>query len=197
MDSVSQTTKQQVFEGEALRYMDALYHFGYSLTGNRDDAQDLLQETYLKAYRFWDHFRPGTNCKAWLFQIMKNSFINRYRKTHRDPGMVSYDEVEEFYDSIKSSSVPSANNVQKIIFEDVFDDDISSALQSLPETFRTVLVLSDVESFTYEEIAEVVGCPIGTVRSRLHRARKLMQTQLRAYAQAKGYDVSEQSDSTA
>lgn len=178
--------KKRAFEQEALPYMDSVYHFAYNLTGNGEDARDLLQETYLKAFRFFDSFQKGTNCKAWLFQISKNSFINRYRKQSREPDKVRYDEIEEYYETLRPASA-DANNLEETLFNTLLDDEVTEALQLLPEAFRTVLILSDIESMTYEEIAEILDCPIGTVRSRLHRARKVLRDQLFEYAKNKGF----------
>lgn len=183
---ISYNRLQTEFERSTIQYMDALYNFAMSLVGNKDDAKDLLQETYIKAFRFFDSFKPGTNCKAWLFQIMKNTFINNYRRTQRSPESVSYDEVEEFYDSVRSDDV-SLDSLSLEIFEKSFGDEVQRALAILPEVFRTVLLLSDVEGFSYEEIATIVDIPVGTVRSRLHRARKAMFAQLKEYAVANGF----------
>ncbi|MBI5647267.1 MAG: sigma-70 family RNA polymerase sigma factor [Ignavibacteriae bacterium] len=174
------------FEREALPHMDALYNFALRMTSDPDDADDLLQETYLKAYRFFDKFEKGTNCKAWLFRIMKNSFINIYRKVAKEPDKVDYDEVEEFYHSIRAESA-DANDLEEKLFSNLLDDDVSEALESLPEEFRTVVILCDIEGFTYEEIAEFVECPIGTVRSRLHRGRKMLRAKLLDYAKSRGF----------
>jgi RNA polymerase sigma-70 factor (ECF subfamily) len=178
--------KKRAFEREALPHLDSVYHFAYNLTGNGDDARDLLQETYLKAFRFFDSFQRGTNCKAWLFQISKNSFINRYRKQSREPDKVRYDEIEEYYETLRPTDV-DANNLEDQLFNTLLDDEVTAALQSLPETFRSVLILSDIENMTYEEIAEILQCPIGTVRSRLHRARNILRETLYGYAKAKGF----------
>ncbi|MCS6807924.1 MAG: sigma-70 family RNA polymerase sigma factor [Bacteroidota bacterium] len=178
--------RRRAFEREALPFMDSVYHFSYNLTGNSEDARDLLQETYLKAFRFFDSFQQGTNCKAWLFQIAKNSFINRYRKQSREPDKVRYDEIEEYYETLRPANV-DANNLEDTLFNMLLDDEVTQALQSLPEAFRTVLILSDIESMTYEEIADILSIPIGTVRSRLHRARKLLYNKLYFYAQARGF----------
>ncbi|MDP4173475.1 MAG: sigma-70 family RNA polymerase sigma factor [Bacteroidota bacterium] len=174
------------FEREALPHMNALYNFALRMTGNPDDADDLVQETFLKAFRFFDKFEKGTNCKAWLFRILKNSYINDYRKQSKEPNKVDYDDIENFYENIKSSDVKS-NHLVEDVFNNLLDDDISAAISSLPEDFRTVIILSDIEGFTYEEIADFVDCPIGTVRSRLHRARKMLYVRLNKYAQEKGY----------
>ena len=179
-------TRHLNFEREALPHMDALYNFALRMTNDPDDADDLLQETYMKAYRFFDKFEPGTNCKAWLFRIMKNSFINLYRKSSKEPDKVDYNEVEEFYNTIRADS-GDPNDLQDTMFANLLDDDVSKALDSLPEEFRTVVILCDIEGFTYEEIAEFVECPIGTVRSRLHRGRKMLRVKLFEYAHEHGY----------
>jgi RNA polymerase sigma-70 factor, ECF subfamily len=175
------------FEREALPHMDALYNFALRMTSDPDEADDLLQETYLKAYRFFDKFEQGTNCKAWLFRIMKNSFINMYRRSSKEPDKVDYHDVEEFYHSIRAEST-DPNDLEEKIFSNILDDDVTSALESLPEEFRTVVILCDIEGFTYEEIADFVECPIGTVRSRLHRGRKMLRVKLLTYAQERGYE---------
>lgn len=176
----------QEFEREAVPHMDALYNFAIKMTGDSDDASDLIQETYLKAFRFWDKFEKGTNCKAWLFRIMKNTFINTYRKKSKEPDKVDYDAIENFYENIKPTNVDSAY-LEKDIYDKLLDDELSSAISSLPEDFRTVVVLCDIEGYTYDEIADFVDVPVGTVRSRLHRARKMLFTKLHKYASDNGY----------
>jgi RNA polymerase sigma-70 factor (ECF subfamily) len=178
--------QKQEFEREALPHMSSLYNFALRMCRDRDEASDLVQETYLKAFRFFDKFEPGTNCKAWLFRIMKNSYINRYRKISREPDKVDYDSIEEFYDTLRPETADTSNLEEKF-FNNLLDDEVSQALQSLPDDFRTVVILCDIEGFTYEEIAEFVDCPIGTVRSRLHRARKMLAQKLTEYARARGY----------
>ncbi len=182
--------KRKAFETEAIPHMDALYNFALRMTGDQNDADDLVQETFLKAYRFFDKFEQGTNCKAWLFRIMKNSYINRYRKAQKTPETVDYDTVEDFYYSIRSDNA-DANDLEEVLFEWLLDDEVTTAIESLPEDFRTVVILCDLEGFTYEEIAEFVDCPVGTVRSRLHRGRKLLRSALLEYAQSRGYSASE------
>lgn len=174
------------FEREAVPHMDALYNFAIKMTGDSDDASDLLQETYLKAYRFWEKFEKGTNCKAWLFRIMKNTYINTYRKNAKEPDKVDYEEIENFYENIKPSSTDSAH-LEKDLYDNLLDDELSAAISSLPEDFRTVIILCDIEGYSYEEIADFVDVPVGTVRSRLHRARKMLFTKLYKYASDKGY----------
>ena len=140
------------FEREAVPHMDALYNFAIKMTGDSDDASDLLQETYLKAFRFWENFEKGTNCKAWLFRIMKNTFINTYRKNKKEPDKVDYEEIENFYENIKPSSTDSAH-LEKDIYDNLLDDELSSAISSLPEDFRTVILLCDIEGYTYEAVS--------------------------------------------
>jgi RNA polymerase sigma-70 factor (ECF subfamily) len=183
--SRSAKKKQSEFEAEALPHMDVLYNFALRTTGNQDDARDLLQETYLKAYRFWEKYEKGTNIRAWLFRIMKNSYINLYRKETKEPDKVDYEEIENFYNLIRAEST-DPNDLQEKLFGSLLGDEVSKALESLPDDFRTVVILSDIEGLTYEEIAEFVECPIGTVRSRLHRGRKLLQARLYEYAKRQG-----------
>lgn len=174
------------FQREAIPHMDALYTFAYRMTGDSDTADDLVQETYLKAFRFFDKFEKGTNCKAWLFRILKNTYINEYRRESKMQAKVDYEDIENFYENIKPSEIKSSH-IQDDVFSNLLDDDISGAITSLPEDFRTVIILSDIEGFTYEEIADFIDCPIGTVRSRLHRARKMLYVRLLQYAKDKGY----------
>ena len=174
------------FEKEAVPHLDAVYNFALRMTGDEDDADDLVQETYLKAFRFFDKFEKGTNCKAWLFRILKNSFINDYRKTTKEPNKVDYDDVQNFYENIKANEVET-QHYEEDAFSSLLDDEISKAISELPEDFRTVVILSDIEGFTYEEIADFVDIPVGTVRSRLHRARKMLYVQLFDYAKDKGF----------
>jgi RNA polymerase sigma-70 factor, ECF subfamily len=177
--------RQKEFEAEAFPHKDILLNFALRTTGDADDAKDLLQETFMKAFRFWDKYEKGTNIRAWLFRIMKNSYINRYRKEAREPGMVDYDDVENFYDSIRDDSTDS-NDLQKQMYRNMLSDEVVGALQSLPEDFRTVVILCDIEQLTYEEISDFLNCPIGTVRSRLHRGRKMLEEKLHDYARDRG-----------
>ena len=174
------------FEREALPHMDILYNYALRMTGDADDAHDLLQETFLKAYRFWDKYEKGTNIRAWLFRIMKNTYINVYRKSSKEPDTVDYEDIQNFYNTIREDSTDS-NDLQQKLFSQLLDDDVAKALESLPEEFRTVVILCDIEGLTYEEIAEFVECPVGTVRSRLHRGRKLLHGKLFEYAKKRGY----------
>ena len=153
--------RQREFETDVLPHKQILFNFALRTTGDADDAKDLLQETFMKAFRFWDKYEKGTNIRAWLFRIMKNSYINRYRKEAREPGMVDYDDVENFYDSIRDNSTDS-NDLQKQMYSNMLSDEVTQALQSLPEDFRTVVILCDIEQLTYEEISDFLNCPIGT-----------------------------------
>lgn len=184
--AVINNNKHKEFETEAMPHMDLLFNFALRTTGNEADAEDLLQETYMKAFRFWDKYEKGTNIRAWLFRIMRNSYINRYRKESREPDTVDYGEVENFYNTIREEST-DPNDLQEKIFSGLLGDEVTKALESIPEDFRTVVILCDIEGLTYEEIAEFIDCPIGTVRSRLHRGRKLLQTKLFEYAKKQGF----------
>ncbi|MGE5314505.1 MAG: sigma-70 family RNA polymerase sigma factor [Acidobacteriota bacterium] len=166
--------------------MGILYNYALRMTGNADDAEDLLQDTFMKAYRFWDKFEQGTNMRAWLFRIMKNTYINLYRKEVKEPDKVDYEDIQNYYNTIRDDST-DPNDLQQKLFGQLLDDEISKALESLPEDFRTVVILCDIEGLTYEEIAEFVQCPVGTVRSRLHRGRKLLHTALFEYAKKRGF----------
>ena len=188
--TVSKSQKQRAFEREALPHADLLYNYALRMTNNIADAEDLLQETYLKAYRFWDSYEQGTNIRAWLFRILKNSYINRYRKQSREPDTVDYDEVEGFFASVRDRGGESTD-LQEKIFSNLLDDDVTQAIAKLPEEFRTIVILSDIEGLTYEEIAEFVDIPLGTVRSRLHRGRKLLRASLLEYARNRGYVTKE------
>ncbi len=176
----------QEFEREAIPHMDILYNYALRMTSDPDDAHDLVQETYLKAYRFWDKYEKGTNIRAWLFRIMKNSYINRYRKETKEPDTVDYNDIQNFYNTIRYES-SDPNDLQEKIFGGLLEDDVVRAIESLPEDFRTVVILCDIEGLSYEEIAEFVDCPIGTVRSRLHRGRKMLRSMLFDYAKKRGF----------
>lgn len=183
----SEAKKVQVFDGEFMPHIDSMYNFAYRLTFDEDDAKDLVQDTYMKAYRFINSFQEGTNAKAWLYRILKNSFINDYRKKSKQPSKVDYQEVEQFYnseDTVSNATVDLRLETTK----DMIGDEISNALNSLAVDFRTVVILCDLEGFTYEEMAKILDIPIGTVRSRLHRARNLLREKLGTYALSMGYN---------
>ncbi len=183
-------TKQErdiAFENEFMPFIDSLYNFAYRLTFDEDDANDLVQETYLKAYRFFDSYEKGTNAKAWLFRILKNSFINDFRKKSKEPSKVDYNEVESFYNSEDTDSDATVDLRTETV-QDMIGDEVANALNALEVDFRTILILSDLEGFKYEEMAKILDIPIGTVRSRLHRARNLLKEKLKAYALKMGYN---------
>lgn len=176
------------FEQTMLPYSDMLYSYAYYLTSDGDDAGDLLQETYLKAFRFLDKFEEGTNAKAWLYRIMRNTYINDYRRMKRQPDIVAYDEQISAYQLVPQD-YKTTNDLREKIDKETLNDEISTAIASLPEKFKSVIVLRDIEDLPYEEIAEALEIPIGTVRSRLHRARALLFARLKDYAKAQGYVV--------
>src|SRR3954470_17243684 len=183
----SEQEKRNVFNNEFMPHINSMYNFGYRLTLDSYDSKDLLQDTYLKAYRFIDSFQKGTNAKAWLFRILKNSFINDYRKKSKEPNKVDYQEVETYYNSedVDRQITPDLR-VESL--KDMIGDEISNALNSLDVDFRTVIILCDLEGFKYDEMAKILDIPIGTVRSRLHRARNLLKEKLKSYAQSMGYN---------
>ncbi len=166
--------------------MHILYNYALRMTSNADDADDLVQETYMKAFRFWDKYEKGTNIRAWLFRIMKNTYINRYRKEVKEPDTVDYDDIQNFYKSIRYATA-DPNDLEEKIFGGLLEDNVARAIESLPEDFRTVVILCDIEGLSYEEIAEFVDSPIGTIRSRLHRGRKMLRAKLYAYAKKRGF----------
>lgn len=173
------------FEQTALVHLDFLYNIAVKITRNEDDAQDLVQETFLRAFRFFDKYEPGTNCKAWLYRILKNTFINHYRQQHRRPSEVDFDSIEETHEVHVRHTGSKPANPEQDLMNSMLRDDVRSALEKLPADYREALFLSLVEGFSYREIAEMVGCPIGTVMSRIHRARKLMQRALTVHGQGR------------
>ena len=185
------TTKQaknyRIFEEEFLPQIDALYNFAYHLTYSEEDANDLVQEAYLKAYRFIENYEVGTNAKAWLFRILKNAFINNYRKKSKQPTKVDYEEVINYHNE-EDGVYSSYEDLREEMFEHMMGDEVTNAINALPVDFRTVILLCDIEDFTYEEISKIINIPIGTVRSRLHRARNMLKEKLKAYASSLGYE---------
>jgi RNA polymerase sigma-70 factor (ECF subfamily) len=179
---------KQRFRDEAIPLLDSLYAAALRMTRNPADAEDLIQETMLRAYRAFDRFEEGTNIRAWLFRIMTNAYINTYRKRQREPIKVPQDDVEEFdlYQELKNHDPQFAITPETIVLDSLFEADILTAIEELPEQFRLAVVLSDVEGFTYAEMAEIMGVPMGTVMSRLHRGRKALQKRLWQLATEKG-----------
>ncbi|TAE41716.1 MAG: sigma-70 family RNA polymerase sigma factor [Runella slithyformis] len=187
----SDAEKHEIFNREFMPHINSMYNFAFRLTMDEDDANDLVQDTYLKAFRFITSFEQGTNAKAWLFRILKNSFINDYRKRSKEPSKVDYQEVETTYNSEEAAEVDYTSDLRVEAVQDMIGDEVATALNSLPIDFRTVIILCDVEGFTYEEMAKILDIPIGTVRSRLHRARNLLKDKLREYAASMGYKTEE------
>ncbi|HZS42538.1 MAG TPA: sigma-70 family RNA polymerase sigma factor [Polyangia bacterium] len=181
-----QTTSRDGFESVALVHLDSLYATGLRMTRDPREAEDLVQDTMLAAYRFFHRFEPGTNCKAWLFKILTNTFINKYRKRMRER------EVREVIDgddmpSLMSEDVAEASrDPEGLITGAMLSDDVKRALDAVPYDYRVAVVLSDLEDFSYKEIADIMDCPVGTVMSRLHRGRRLLQKTLRDYAVREG-----------
>lgn len=176
------------FEVEALRHLDALYRTALRMTRSEADAEDLVQETYIRAFRFRDQFTLGTNMKAWLFRILTNTFINTYRRKSAQPEVTDLEGVDEFslYRRMANDRAASSSpDPEAELLNSVVDTEVTDALGELPEKFRTTVLL-DVEGFSYKEIAEMLGIPIGTVMSRLHRGRKFLQKRLYDLARQRG-----------
>ncbi|MFM2046549.1 MAG: polymerase subfamily sigma factor [Actinomycetota bacterium] len=177
------------FKVEAPQYAQQLFATAVRMTRNRADAEDLVQETYLKAWRAYDNFEEGTNLRAWLFRIMTNSYINRYNAAQRRPTETDLDDVEEFFLYRRLGAVDQSRmnaSAEDQMMELFTDEEVRNAIEELPETFRLPLILSDVDGFAYKEIAEMLDIPIGTVMSRLHRGRKWMQKRLYEFAKERG-----------
>jgi RNA polymerase sigma factor (sigma-70 family) len=189
--SYNDIERNDIFNREFMPHINSMYNFAFRLTMDEDDANDLVQDTYLKAFRFISSFERGTNAKAWLFRILKNSFINDYRKRSKEPSKVDYQEVETTYNSEEAAEADYTTDLRVESVQDMIGDEVATALNSLPVDFRTVIILCDIEGFTYEEMAKILDIPIGTVRSRLHRARNLLKDKLRTYAASMGYDTDE------
>ncbi len=179
--------KDGIFKAEFLPHADALTTFAFHLTLFDASANDLVQETYLKAYRFIDKYDVGTNAKAWLFKIMKNGFINDYRKKSKQPTKIDYNEVVNFLDEERDDTLASYQDLREEMFENLMGDEVTNAINSLPVDSRTVILLCDIEGFSYEEIAKIIDVPVGTVRSRLHRSRNMLKKKLQNYAKNLGY----------
>jgi RNA polymerase sigma-70 factor (ECF subfamily) len=184
--SVDVVADPSKFEDEALVYADALYGAALRMTRDRADAEDLLQETFLKAFRAYGRFEEGTNLRAWLFRILTNTYISTYRKRQRAPLETDLDDVEDLYLYRRLAASGLSRSAEDAALERLTAPEVLEALDELPEQFRLAVLLSDVEQFSYKEIAEITGVPIGTVMSRIHRGRKALQRALAPYATEQG-----------
>ncbi len=180
---------QTEFESMAMPFMDQLYSHALRLTKNSSDAEDLVQETYLKGYRAFSSFKEGTNLRAWLFRILTNSFINNYRKKQRGFEEEDFDEVDDLYLHRRLGSIQNSTlgmSAEDMLFERLTEDEIKDAVENLPTQYREVVLLADVQGFSYKEIAEILEVPDGTVMSRLHRGRAKLQKDLLEFASKRG-----------
>src|SRR5271155_4455930 len=172
-----------------MEYMPSLYSAALRMTRNPSDAEDLVQETYLKAYRAYGGFKEGTYLKAWLYKILTNTFINSYRSKRRRPEETDIEDVGELYlyrHLGGSQATAAGRTAEEEVLDHITDDEVKAAIEALPDAFRIAVILSDVEGFSYKEIAEITEVPIGTVMSRLHRGRKALQRALAEYGLARG-----------
>ena len=188
-----ENNRRKEFEDIAMEHIDSLYSMAIRLVFNKEEAEDLVQETYLKAYRFFDTFQKGTNIKAWLFKILRNTFINKYRKTVNLPSEIFYEDVESVNSNLsykqESDSGELTDTLESKYSElgNLMEDDVKRAIDSLPIEYKEAILLSDVEELSYNDIAEITNVPIGTVKSRLNRGRKLLQKSLWEYAKDRGF----------
>jgi RNA polymerase sigma-70 factor (ECF subfamily) len=181
--------KRSDFERTALAHIDSLYGAAYRLTRNARDAEDLVQDSLLRAYRFWDSFQQDSNCKAWLLRIVTNTFINEYQRRKRSREILDAASAEQ--DATDGVLVHAAahdkQSPERALVDRSVSDDVQKALDQLPEDFRTAVILCDMQGLSYKEIAEIMECPVGTVMSRLFRGRKLLASALRGFAEQEGY----------
>jgi RNA polymerase sigma-70 factor, ECF subfamily len=187
--TVQGVADQATFADQAMEFMPALYTAALRMTRNSAEAEDLVQETYLKAYRAFGSFQQGTNLKAWLYKILTNTFINAYRSRRRRPEQTEIEDVEDLYLYRRLGGLEGATagrSAEEEVLDRFTDSDVKEALESLPESFRMVVLLADVEGFSYREIADILDIPIGTVMSRLHRGRRALQKALLEFGMAHG-----------
>ena len=189
MSMVVLMADRSAFADLAMEYMPALYSAALRMTRNPSDAEDLVQDTFLKAYRAFDRFEEGTNLKAWLYKILTNTFINNYRAAKRRPEKADVEDVEDLYLYHRLDDLATAGtgrSAEEELLDRITDDDVKRAIDSLPEAFRIAVLLADVEGFSYKEIADITDVPIGTVMSRIHRGRRALQKALAGTAVAQG-----------
>jgi len=181
--------KRSEFERQALVHLDALYGAAYRLTRNPRDAEDLVQDALLRAYKFWDSFQQDSNCKAWLLRIVTNTFINEYQRRKRSREVLDAATAEQDATDgvLVQSSASDKQAPDQVLLSASVSDDVQKALEQLPDDFRTAVVLCDMQGLSYKEIAEIMECPVGTVMSRLFRGRKLLAAALKEFAVAEGY----------
>jgi RNA polymerase sigma factor (sigma-70 family) len=182
--------QDKIFEEEFLPHADALTNFAYYLSQDENDVEDLVQDTFMKAYKAATSYELGTNSKAWLFKIMKNTFINEYKRKQRSGKKIDYEEIITYHDE-EESSLTSYTDLRTELFGNMMGDEVTNAINELPIEYRTIMLLCYVEEFQYEELAAIFDIPIGTVRSRLARARGLLKEKLHNYASSLGYGKSE------
>jgi len=187
--------RESFFESEVMQHLDALYRTALRMTRNPQDAEDLVQETMLRAYRFLDRFEPGTNLRAWLFKILTNTYINRYRKAASEPRVDSLDDSEELslYRYLDNEAASRGGSVEAQVLDRFAENDIKEAIEKLPSQYRITVLLADVEGFSYNDIAEITNVKKGTVMSRLFRGRRLLQKALVDQARSAGFAGGKQS----
>lgn len=189
MSNSNNSARQDEFTRTALVHLDRLYIVAQRLTRDQGDAEDLVQETYLKAYRFFHRFQPGTNCRAWLLKILTNTFVNKYRQKTKERGKIDLGALgeEQLNRKMLDAHQNSSKNPEELLWEKLGEERINKALESLPYEFRLAVVLCFVEGFSYEEIAEILGVRLGTVKSRIHRGRLILKSELLEEAKRLGY----------
>ncbi len=186
----SQERKKELraeFKRIALPQLSHLYTSAFYLTKDRAEAEDLVQETYLRALRFFNKFQPGTNCRVWLLSILRNLFINRYQQKKREAETVDWEMIDQVYDSmVEQGEKTERDNPEGLLISELMDEEVEKAMRELPEEYRTAIVLVDIEELSYEEAAKVMECAIGTIQSRVSRGRRMLQVALRDYALERG-----------